>query len=132
MFALSRSLDGIAIALTGLCLVHCLVLPLALMLLPLLGAGVLAGTAFHQAMVGLVLPTSAVALISGCRRHRRTLVFRLGGTGVGLLVVTAFVLEPAWGEIAGRIGTTAGGLMLAAAHVTNFRLCRAAACPQPH
>lgn len=121
-------LDGLALVLSGVCLVHCLALPVALTLLPTLAAGLLDHAEFHQLMLIVALPTSLLAFGIGCRRHRRWDIAALGGTGLALLVFAAFALH-AWGDGAlERYVTIAGGLILAAAHVQNFRACRHAGC----
>jgi len=123
-------LDGLALFLSGLCLVHCLLTPMAVSLVPMLGTTLLAGEAMHGWLLLLVIPNSAFALTLGCRRHRRLLLPLLGGTGLVLLAAA-----PVLGEY--REGmetpvTVIGVLTLAAAHLANFRECRRAACPEPH
>lgn len=73
-----RPLDRLAIALAGLCLVHCLLTPIALVLFPMLAATSVADEQFHTMLLWLVLPASLVALALGCRRHKDHLVISLG------------------------------------------------------
>ena len=75
-------LDKTAVALSGLCLVHCLALPLLIAVFPVLGFTVVEHETFHQLILIVVIPTTAIALGVGCRRHRSRLVAVLGILGV--------------------------------------------------
>jgi hypothetical protein len=112
-------LDGFAIGASGVCLAHCLILPVFLVMMP-------GGTAwlglhglFHVVFLGIAIPTSLLALLSGKRRHGLTGPLMAGGMGlIGLLLGVAF-------EEVGNMGTAftvLGSLVLIAAHVTNWRL----------
>lgn len=120
-------LDGLALTLSTICLVHCLALPVTLTLLPTLGAGVLEHDDFHRLMLYVGLPTSLLALGIGCRRHRRLDVAVLGGTGLALLVFAVYAVHDWHGELELYV-TVAGSLILATAHILNFRACRRSDC----
>src|SRR5690625_3971385 len=90
---LSSVLDTFAIALSGLCLVRCLALPVVIALFPLLSVTLIDHEAFHHIILIAVLPTTAIALGLGYRRHRRTSVAALGTAGVAALVFAAFALH---------------------------------------
>lgn len=124
---LSPRLDQAAIGLSLLCLVHCLALPLLLVLLPALAALPIADERFHLALLTLVLPTSAAALWLGWRRHRRWRVMAWGLAGVGILVFAAAFGHDLLGEGGERGLTVIGALLVAASHLRNFRLCRSRA-----
>ncbi|MBX9460780.1 MAG: MerC domain-containing protein [Brevundimonas sp.] len=112
----ARTGDAIAIGLSGLCLAHCLVLPLAPGFLPLLGAW--AGAEWvHWAFVATAAPVSLWTL--GRRQGK------VSAATVGLAVVGVALL------VAGAAGypdhdletslTVIGGLSLAVAHLINWR-----------
>ena len=61
-------LDGAAVALSALCLIHCLALPIVVAGLPFLAQ--FAEGHLHLQMLVVVLPLSVVALGLGYRRHR--------------------------------------------------------------
>jgi len=120
----TRKLDQTAVALSGLCLVHCLLLPVLLALFPLIGFDFMGHETFHQLILIVVVPTTAAALGVGCWRHRSGLVALLGTAGVAALIVAAFAVH-AMGTLELERGVTvAGGLLLAAAHIRNFQLAR--------
>ena len=67
-------LDRAAIAMALVCGIHCLVTPILLVLLPVIGTTFWANGDFHLWMLVLVVPTTVLAAISGCRKHRDRMV----------------------------------------------------------
>ena len=122
-------LDKIAIAISGLCLAHCLAGPLLVVLAPaMLVAFGVSDTLFHLLLLLVVVPCSAVGLGLGCRQHRNRAVIGLGLLGLATLCFTALTGHELLGELGERALTVGGALIMAAAHVRNFRLCRRAPC----
>lgn len=132
MTTLSHKLDKLAIAFSAVCLVHCLMLPVVVTLLPIFGVSFLTHEQFHQIMLIVVLPTSIGAFALGCREHRQSSVAVIGGIGLALLIVAAFAVGSTWGDHAERVVTVLGGVVLAIAHIQNFRFCRHARCDHDH
>jgi predicted branched-subunit amino acid permease len=124
----SNRLDGMAVILSGTCMLHCLVLPLLVTLFPIVQGSLLEEKYFHLIMLVFILPTSLVALTVGCRRHRDTLTIVLGAIGLSTLAITAFWGHELFGLSGERVVTTLGGLVLASAHIQNFRCCRHVDC----
>ena len=122
-----RLFDRLAIALAGLCLVHCLLTPLTLVLFPMLAATAVADEHVHQILLWL-LPASLVALALGCRRHKDRLVVTLGALGLLALILTTMGGHAVFGEGGERWGTILGGVTVALGHLRNYRLCRRHAC----
>ncbi|HXG28726.1 MAG TPA: MerC domain-containing protein [Nevskiales bacterium] len=123
-------LDGGAMLLSGLCMLHCLLLPVALTLLPIISGTWLAAESFHRWLLGLILPTSSLALCWGCRQHRDGLVGAAGAAGL-LLLLLAGIAADTWLSDTGERGLTLlGGLTLAYAHWRNFRRCRSRRCEE--
>lgn len=107
-------------ALSALCLVHCLALPLLLAVLPVLLGSFVSGEAFHRWMLLAVVPTSAWALIGGVGRHGVRAPLMIAAVGIALLTLAAF--GGSWFGLpeSGDTGlTVVGGLLLAAAHSWN-------------
>lgn len=98
-------LDTLAISVSVVCAVHCLVTPVLIIALPVLAATFWVDENFHLWMIGLVLPTSAVAVFLGCRRHKDRAVLALSVMGLVLLTAIA-VYESA--AHAGGVWTWAG------------------------
>lgn len=122
-------IDKAAVAISMLCVAHCLVLPVALTLLPVLAATPLENEVFHQILVIAVLPTSLFALTMGCRQHKSWMVFVWGCMGLLLLVVAAVLGHAVLGEFGEKGLTVLGSVLIAMGHIRNFRLCKTAPCP---
>ena len=125
---MQRPLDILAISISGLCAVHCLLTPLVIILFPILSGTVIAGENFHRLLLWVILPTSGLAVVLGCRRHKDTVVFALGMVGLSLLIVGALWAHAWLGEWGDRLLTMVGGGIMAVGHVRNYRLCRNDGC----
>lgn len=116
-------LTGITLSLT--CLVHCLALPLAILLAPALGRWIALPEGVHAAILLLALPAATIAMRDGWSRHRRMAPAMFAFVGLGLLALGLSAHEgwiaAADPEAADRVLTSAGALVLAAAHVVNWR-----------
>lgn len=108
--------DASAVALSTLCLLHCLALPLLAALLPLFGAWSEAEWV-HGVFVLIAAPLSGYALWRA-RRHRPlpAALWLLAGAGLALLLAGA---SGVLGERAETPLTVAGSLALAGAHLWN-------------
>jgi len=113
----SNWLDGAAVGLSALCLIHCLALPLLVAGLPFLAQ--FSEGHLHVQMLFLVLPLSIVALGLGFRHHRSTWIVLTGVLGMLILVVGATVAHSQLGLSADRAFTIVGALVLATAHFYN-------------
>lgn len=114
--------DMIAAAVSGLCVLHCLLTPLLLLLG---GVGVLEtvlGTALSSDWVHYVLLVPVIILLAWSLpaarcQHQDPMPLRIAGTGLALLLVSLLVpaaLEP-W-------LAASGGLLLMGAHLLNRNL----------
>lgn len=119
--------DRLGIALSLVCLAHCLLLPLALLALPLIAAQWLQEGSVHVLMALILAPVAALALVPGLKRHRNWRVAGAMAAGLGLLSTAAFAGEGTVAHEWTIALTVAGGVLLVAAHFVNLRLCRS--CP---
>ncbi len=115
-------LDHVAIALSGLCLVHCLLLPVIIVAVPLLAQ--LNETHFHAQMLLVVVPVSLFAFTHGYRRHGNLRIIAGGIAGIALLFTGGTVAHANYGSLADILLTIAGSLVLATSHYFNNRLMR--------
>ena len=120
-----RLADLTGIVLSFTCLIHCLALPLAILLAPALGRWIALPEGVHAAILLLALPAALVAMKDGWRHHRRVAPGLLAAAGLGLLAL-GLAAHDGWlgiadREAADRLLTTAGALTLAAAHLANWR-----------
>lgn len=121
-------LDRLGIMLSGICLFHCLLTPLAIILFPIISLTFATDESFHKMLLWLVLPTSVCAFFIGCVRHKDAGVLALGLAGLTLMILAAHLGHQALGETGERIATTIGGLTLALGHIRNHRRCREDRC----
>ena len=84
-----RMADLFAVSSSGLCMIHCLAMPVLLIFLPVLSASVLSGDTFHAAILWFILPTSLVALTLGCWRHKDRYVAVLCAIGLAVILIAA-------------------------------------------
>lgn len=115
-------LDKLAVALSGLCLLHCLALPFAVALLPFIGQ--FGADHFHAELLFFVVPVSLIALTAGFRRHGHREVLTFGALGLIVLVIGGTVVHELYGNTPDRIMTVAGSIILAGTHYRNFRLAQ--------
>lgn len=116
--------DSMAIGLSGLCLIHCLALPLIASLLPLAGAWAEAEWV-HGLFAAVAAPVSLWTLARPTDRSPKILI--VAGAGLAFL----FLGAAGWPSHEAETPlTVAGGLLLAAAHVLNWR--RRQPCKSDH
>jgi hypothetical protein len=108
-------LDRVAITLSGLCLLHCLI-GLALLALLSMSGGLLSHDV-HVIGLLLALPLAAVAFWRGQQRHGRLAVGLLGLAGIIVMLASLFVDHGALMEL---LVSMAGVALLAAAHLWNL------------
>lgn len=127
--ATSARLDKLGIVLSSVCLLHCLLTPLVFTLLPIISLNALwEDLLFHQLMLWLVIPTSTVALLIGCRKHHDLKILGSGFLGMTMLLLIALVgheLMSPWQE---KLATSIAGITLALSHYLNFRACQNHPC----
>lgn len=120
---LQVALDKSAMGLSFLCLAHCLILPVAAILLPTMLAIPLGDELFHKILLIGVIPMSALALLMGCRKHQNWTVLLWAGFGLFALVFAAFFGHDLFGEMGEKILTTLGSMLIIVSHYKNYRLC---------
>jgi hypothetical protein len=118
--------DKTAIGLSLLCAIHCLALPVLVVLAPALGSMAIADESFHLWVVAVAIPVSAYALLLGCRKHRHLSVLATGIIGLTVLGVAALAGHDLVGESGERALTLLGAFIIAWSHVRNYYYCRSA------
>jgi hypothetical protein len=130
--------DRVGIFLSVICLIHCLMTPIVLGMIPV---GVALGFwehGFHQVFLVLVPLVALIAFIPGWKQHGDSRVWYWGAAGIALLAAgVAFAEAFGHGEpgnyapLIGELALTmAGGSCLIRAHLLNRALC--ACCDHGH
>lgn len=145
-------LDSLAVGMSMICAVHCLLTPVLVVFLPILATTFWVHQDFHMWMIVFVVPTTSAAIFMGCRKHKDRLVLVLSLLGLSLLVSVASYETLFHSELVQQhahcphcasrgsgafltvstIVNVLGGMLLASAHVRNFLLCRRSHCTHAH
>ncbi len=112
-------LDSAGVTLSGICLVHCLVLPLLATLLPASGQIFDDSTnhLIHWVLLGLALPISIMALGRGARVLRARIWLTIGSVGLALMTIAVVTAHASATE---EHLTLSGVVLLAGAHLGNW------------
>lgn len=111
-----RALDATAVGLSTLCIAHCLLLPLAAAALPLAGQFAEAEWV-HWAIMALATPAAIVAIAPALAERPIPWAIPILA-GLGLSALTGALFAPNQWE---AVLSVAGGLVLASAHILNWR-----------
>ena len=112
-------LDLAAIGASAACLIHCLLLPMLVAALPAIALFINLPESFHVGAFCFAVPASAAAMLSGYRHHGAVHPLAMAAIGLGLIgggALGGFRLMLETGL------SVAGSIVLAAAHVRNWRL----------
>lgn len=95
---LKVNLDRLAISLSGICAIHCVIFPIIASLIPLISTTLRHGNTlhefwFHQFILIFIFPVSILAVISGFRCHRNIMPTIISLLGLTILVFTAVCAE---------------------------------------
>ncbi len=120
--------DGVGLLGSALCALHCLAAPVLLVAGTALPATFAGDESFHQLLLWALLPAGSLAFGLGCFKHKDLRVLALGVLGLAGISAAAWLGHDGLGEVGERSATLASAGLLIAAHVLNFRQCRAADC----
>jgi hypothetical protein len=112
------SADKIGVILSVGCMIHCILLPVLLPLLPMIGLFIGHNSNFHLVLTFAIVAVAFIALIPGYIKHRILIPFASATIGIACLIV-ALNAET---EIAEILITITGGIFLVFGHYTNHKL----------
>ena len=119
--------DGLGIATSLACAIHCIVLPLMLTSLPMFGVDIIANVYFEWGMILLAFLIGVYALVHGYKtHHKKALPIILFTVGFLLLITKQFFLLQ---EITFVVPAV---IFIISAHFYNYRLCTKKKCTSPH
>ncbi|MFB1015695.1 MAG: hypothetical protein ACI9C0_000836 [Alteromonadaceae bacterium] len=112
-------LDRLGITATSLCALHCILLPILLPALPLLGLSFLADHSWEHVFLIFTAMLGSVALFSGFKRyHRKMYPFYLLFVGVAI-----YWIKHDFSEEYEAYFIIIGASLIVAAHYINLKLC---------
>ena len=120
--------DRLAMLLSSLCVIHCLLTPILFISIPALaGVSILNDETFHQILLFFVLPIGVFALSLGYLHHKNKWVVFAGVFGLTLLSSPLLVEWVGLGhEVLGEYGevtiTVIASFIIVGAHLINYRL----------
>ncbi len=129
MFFSSSAADRFGMALSGICLVHCLALPLLVPMLTVVASHFafnLEHEALHLVLALLIVPTTCFAAWNGYKHHGSMGVVALLIGGAVVITLAALLGEQFPSEFYETTITTAGSLLLITGHWQNRRQCAVA------
>ena len=115
--------DIAGIALSFICGIHCLVVPLSLALLPSFGWSIHENESFETTMVLLIITLATLVLVRGYLNHGKWQVILFLGFGA---MVFLFI-RPALGNSMHIYASVFGGTVFIIGHLYNWNWCRT--CP---
>lgn len=116
------NLDKVGMILSAGCLVHCMLMPIVLPLLPLLGLTFGHNGYFHLIMCGIIFINICATLIPGAIEHKKSFPLMLGV--YGLLAIIAGGLAELIGNVNEHrevIITMVGSCFIVVAHYLNHK-----------
>ena len=115
--------DKMAIGISLICTLHCLVLPILLIAVPpVSGLLALNDEIFHLWLLVAILPISIFAVVAGFIHHRSFSVSIVTASGITLLILAAALGHDLLGEAGELILTVTGSVMVAVGHFQNMKL----------
>lgn len=120
--------DGLGVAASSLCLIHCLGTAALGFLLPALGLTFLADERIHHVLAVAVVAAGLLAFIPGFRLHRNWPVAIFAALGLTAIALSQLLPDEVLRERLEIALTIFGGGMLVIAHWQNRALCRECRC----
>ena len=113
--------DALGVTASVACAIHCAVLPIILVSLPVLGVNILHNAVFEYGMIGLAFLIGTKAFWHGFTRHHRRLVpwlIFMGG-------MTLLIAKEIWSGVE-LVLLPFAVLLIVGGHLLNYRWCRRA------
>jgi len=119
--------DGLGIATSLACAIHCIVLPLLLTSLPLFGINIIHNVFFEWGMILLAFTVGVYALVHGYRtHHKKMLPVCLFTVGFILLIMKQFFIPFEEYFLIPAV------ILIVSGHYINYKLCTKRKCSSPH
>lgn len=115
----NRLTDKAGMSLSFLCLIHCLLFPIIVLLIPAMESWLFYNeTLVHWILLGLALPVSALAFGHAVLHHADWMTAVLGALGLAMLILG---VTHVFGHASEIYLTVPGAFILFAAHLRNWK-----------
>ena len=118
---MQRILDNFGLTISTACAIHCILLPIMLILSPYIELTFFTSHGFHESLMYFILPTSVIAFALGCKRHNDDMV-KLGGI-CGIFVLLIAIALHDFSEVLSVLLTLFASSLLIFTHLRNRTLC---------
>ena len=119
--------DGLGIATSLACAIHCAVLPLIVSSLPLFGINIVHNVFFEWLMIAIAFFVGSYSLFHGFVKHHQTyLPLFLFATGFIFLVAKQFFHSYEYWLLLPAV------ILIVTGHYQNYRLCHKSKCTSGH
>lgn len=119
--------DGLGIATSLACAIHCAILPLVLSSLPLFGVNIIHNPFFEWSMIAIAFAVGSYSLFHGYIKHHRSLMpIIIFATGFVFLLTKQFFHEHEFYFLVPAV------VLIISAHYMNYRLCQKSKCQSVH
>ena len=119
--------DGLGIATSIACAIHCALLPIVVSSLPIFGINIIHNLFFEWGMIALAFVVGSYSLFHGYIKHHRTstpvMIFTAGFI---FLVLKQFFPQAEY------VFLFIAVILIISAHFYNYRLCHRSKCSSPH
>lgn len=116
--------DSFGASVSGLCLVHCISMPLVFAFAPTLAHLIPGDEIVHRLLAFFVVGAGLPAFVIGFSKHKKWLALAVGLLGMSI-VLGALIFGNRFNSHGAEIGVTMlGSLLLTTAHLTNRTFCR--------
>ena len=126
--AISTRADRVGIVASTVCFVHCIFTPLVLSVSPVWAHYIPSEEKFHRILAVVIAAIGGFAIIGGYRRHRRSRVLLLLGSGLSLIFGGAYWGDRLPSHPAEIAVTMVGSSLMIAAHFINHTFCKHCSC----
>lgn len=119
--------DGLGIATSLACAIHCAVLPLIVTSLPLFGVNIIHNMFFEWSMITLAFIVGSYSLFHGYVKHHRSLLpVSFFALGFVFLTTKQFFHQYEFYFLIPAV------ILIVSAHYMNYRLCHKSKCQSAH
>lgn len=126
--------DKIGSALSGICVIHCILTPLALAFFPFLGVALASGESLEWAFIGFSVVIAVFALVQGYVYHKKPIPYILATVGFGTFIFAKLTFDKAFtfSVFTSSFVYVVAGLSIILAHYLNHKFTNHAKCSCKH